>query len=313
MIAVLAISARAAPLLTLVGVGIVGLSGLWLVVSNAARRGTLVERGGIDIGPPQTAVARLDARLMRSRRGTDMAARLQSAGVERSVGHFYLMRVVIVVVAFFIAKLLFPLILALLVAVAAWWAGHFWLQRKLDRRGEEFVVQLPELARLLSNGASAGLSVPAALELAVREIDNPAKAELQTVLDEMSLGRSLDESLEALARRLPSREVAVLMSCIVIQQRAGGDTVHALRGLSETLENRRETGREVRTIMAGAVYTAYVVPFLGLGSLLMLNAINSDTLSRMTSTAVGIVVLIVAFVLYFIAFVAIRRATRVEL
>lgn len=307
-----AISPRAAPLLAFLGTGLVALAGIWLFVSNAARQGTIADRGAIDIAPPRGPIRALDARIMRSRRGAALAARLQSAGVEMSVGRFVLTRVAIALVVLFVADLLFPLVLALACAVAAWWAVRFWVQRRLDRRSVEFVGQLPDVARLLSNGAAAGLSVPAALELATREIDDPARAELRTVIDELTYGRSLEDALESLGERLPSREIAVLLNCIIIQQRAGGDSVHALRELSHTLDTRRETAREVRTLMSGAVYTSYIVPFLGLASLLLLNAINHNTLTRLTTTAAGIVVLVICLILYIIAFLAIRRVTRIE-
>jgi tight adherence protein B len=183
---------------------------------------------------------------------------------------------------------------------------------RLDKRGEEFIGQLPEVARLLSGGASAGLSIPAALELTAREIESPAREELQTVLHELSLGRPLEETLDRLRRRLPSREVAVLMNTLIVQQRAGGDAVSALRELAQTLDGRRETNREVRTLMAGAIYTAYIVPCLGVLALILLNTINSRTLERMTGTAIGIATLSVAGIIYTVAFIAIRRVTRIE-
>jgi tight adherence protein B len=64
--------------------------------------------------------------------------------------------------------------------------------------------------------------------------------------------------------------------------------------------------------MAGAVYTAYVVPCLGIFSLVLLNTINSRTLDQMTGTAAGIATLIVAGFIYVMAFIAIRRVTRIE-
>jgi tight adherence protein B len=307
-----AISPRAAPLLAFVGAGLVGLAGMWLFIASAARQGTIADRGAIDIGPPRGPMQRLDAWIVRNRHGAALAGRLQSAGIEMSVGRFLLMRVAITLVVLLVADLLVPLALALACAVAAWWAVRFRVQRRLDRRSLEFVGQLPELARLLSNGASAGLSVPAALDLAAREIDDPARAELRTVIDELTYGRSVEDALETLAARLPSREIAVLLNCIIIQQRSGGDTVHALRELSHTLDTRRETSREVRTLMSGAVYTSYVVPFLGLASLLLLNTVNHKTLTRLTTSALGIIVLVICVVIYGIAFLAIRRVTRIE-
>ena len=47
--------------------------------------------------------------------------------------------------------------------------------------------------------------------------------------------------------RLPSREVAVLVSTLLVSARSGGSLVTALRDIADTLEARKETRREVRT------------------------------------------------------------------
>jgi tight adherence protein B len=75
---------------------------------------------------------------------------------------------------------------------------------------------------------------------------------------------------------------------------------------------RRETLREVRTLMAGAVFTSYIVPLLGVGALVLLNTINSNTLPRMTSSPIGITALVLAAVLFTLGSLAIRRVTRIE-
>jgi tight adherence protein B len=312
MTAAIAIRGVAAAELLLVAAALIGLCGIWLLASSSARRSLLVERGGVDLRRRRGVFEALDARLMRTRRGADLAAKLRSAGTQLTPSRYLGALAAGMLGAFVVASLLFPTLLAVVAALVALWGGSAWLGRRLARRNEDFINQLPEVARLLSNGASAGLSMPAAVELAAREIDAPAREELQVVLDEVHFGRSLDEALENLARRLPSREIAVLMSTLIIQQRAGGDLVRALQDLSSTLDMRRETLREVRTLMAGAVFTSYIVPLLGVGALVMLNAINSRTLPRMTSTPIGIAALVVAGSMYVLGSLAIRRITRVE-
>lgn len=307
-----AISGIAAPLVLFVLVAAVGLTGFWLLVSSSARRSSLIERGGVEVRRRPRLDQRLNAWLARTGRGADLAARLQSAGVERSAAQFLLTVVGAAFAAFVIVGLLFPVLLAIASIPLAVWACFAWLDRRLERRKEGFVGQLPEIARLLSNGASAGLSIPSAIELCAREIEPPAKDELQTVIDELGLGRSLDDSLASLQHRLPSREISVLMTTLIIQQRVGGDAVKALQELSETLDTRRETLREVRTLMAGAVYTSYIVPLLGIGALLLLDALNAQTLHRMTTEPLGIAALATAAALYSLGWVAIRRTTRVE-
>ncbi len=310
--ATVSIHAVTAAEVLLIPVAMIGLYGVWLLATNSARRSLLVERGGVEVRGRRGLIQAIDARLARTQRGADLAGKLRSAGTQLTPTRFLGLLLGAMIGAFLVVGLLFPLLLAIVAAGLVLWAGAAWLGHRLSRRKEDFINQLPEVARLLSNGASAGLSMPAAVELTVREIDAPAREELQAVLDEMQLGRSLDDALEALARRLPSREIAVLMSTLIIQQRAGGDVVRALQDLSSTLDMRRETLREVRTLMAGAVFTSYVVPLLGVGALVMLNTINSHTLPRMTNSPIGISALVVAAVLFTLGSLAIRRVTRIE-
>ncbi len=295
------------------GAALVALLGLWLLISSSARRSLLVARGSVELQRRRRLDERLDARLARTRRGGDLAAKLRSAGNVFTVTQFLLLVVGSSLGVGVLVSLLFPPLLAVAAGALAGWGCFAWLRRRLDKRREQFVAQLPEVARLLSNGASAGLSMPAAIELAVREIDAPASEELQTVIDELTLGRSLDESLASLQRRLPSREIAVLLTTLIIQQRAGGDVVRALSELSNALDARRDTLREVRTLMAGSVFTSYIVPALGVVTLFLLNALNSHTLQRMTTQPVGIAALVTAAILYAIGSLAIRRTTRIEL
>jgi len=312
MSAAIAIHAVAGAEILLVVVALIGLYGVWLLASSSARRSLLVERGGIELRRRRGLAEALDARLLRTERGADLAGKLRSAGTQLTPSRYLGALAGGMLGVFVIASLVFPPLLAIVAAMMVLWGGSVWLGRRLARRNEDFINQLPEVARLLSNGASAGLSMPAAIEVAAREIDSPARDELQGVLDEVHFGRSLDEALDSLARRLPSREIAVLMSTLIIQQRAGGDLVRALQDLSSTLDMRRETLREVRTLMAGAVFTSYIVPLLGVGALLMLNSINANTLPRMTSSPLGIAALVVAGALYALGTLAIRRITRVE-
>jgi tight adherence protein B len=312
VIALAAIPPLTAAVALFVVVSLLGLWGIWLLLSSSARRSQLIQRGGIDVRRRPALHERLDARLARTRRGAVLAERLRSAGTELTPARFLGVVIGGAIGAFAIVSLLFPPLLGLVAAALAVYGSFVWLARRLDKRREQFVAQLPEVARLLSNGASAGLSIPAAIELTVREIDAPADAELQTVIDELTYGRSLADALGGLQRRLPSREVAVLMTTLIIQHRTGGDVVRALQELSTTLDARRETMREVRTVMAGAVITSYIVPLLGVGSLFLINAINPNTLTRMTTQPVGIAALVVAGLLYAVGWVAIRQTTRIE-
>ena len=141
---------------------------------------------------------------------------------------------------------------------------------------------------------------------------DPGGEELRRVVEELRLGQSIEGALDNLSARLPSREVSVLMTTIVIQQRAGGDTVRALSELAATLDARKDLRREVTTLLSGVVFTSYVVAGVGAGTILLLNFMSPGVTKEMTGSPIGIAGIVVAGALWSLAFVLIRRTTRID-
>jgi tight adherence protein B len=301
-------------LLLLVGVLAVALAGIATYVSGAARRAELASRGAARDDEAVLGRVRrgLDRRLRRSRHGQRLGVWLSSAGTRIAAADFLLGATAIALMLWLAFRFLFSGPVAFLFAVGITaGAARFYVERLRSKRSEAFVAQLPDLARVLANGASAGLSLPAAVQLAARELPEPAAAEMRVVVQELRVGQPIEDALEALRDRLPSRELGVLMTTLVIQQRAGGDTVRALNELGSALEARKEVLREVRTVLSGAVFTSYVVAGIGIAGIVLLNLLSPGVMRELTSTLPGIATLIVAGVLWAIAYVLIRRATRV--
>ena len=125
--------------------------------------------------------------------------------------------------------------------------------------------------------------------------------------------RDRDIAFERLRDRVPGRDLGVLVSTLVISHRSGGSLITALRDLSTTLENRKETTREVRTLVAEASYTGYMVAGMGVVLMAVLMLINDQVLYEMTSSIVGQVVLVITGGAYLLGLFIINRLTRVKL
>lgn len=187
-----------------------------------------------------------------------------------------------------------------------------YLRRQRDRRKEEFIAQMPELARTLSNASSAGLSIRTAISMAADDLDEPARTELQTVSDELNLGVPIDTAMSNLEHRLPSRELAILVSTLVVSSRTGGAIVSSLRDISDTLETRKEVRREIRTTYAQIVATSYSVLGVGGFSLVFLEMLNSGTVDAMLRNPIGQAALVFAALVYSGCILIVRRSTKVE-
>jgi tight adherence protein B len=295
--------------------GVFGMLGLWQLLAGTSRRAELAARGratGMD-GGGRSLIRALDVRLRRTKSGQRLASWLMGAGVKFTPVELIGLMLAGGLGGLVVLSFLFTPVIAFFAAVIGTvMITRGLIERRRGNRRDAFVAQLPEVARMLSNGASAGLSMQQAVRMASRELADPAGAELKRVVEETQVGRPIEDALEALRERLPSREVAVLMTTIAIQQRAGGDTVRALGELAATLEARKDLRREIKTLLSGVVFTSYVVAGIGGATILMINAISPGVTQEMTGSALGLTGLIVALILWTIAFVLVRRTTKID-
>ncbi|MDP8967010.1 MAG: type II secretion system F family protein [Actinomycetota bacterium] len=300
-------------LLGLFAVLLVALAGMWLVVSGGLQQARLGERTAVSAVDSRTPLRlRLDDALRSTRRGAQLSTSLSSAGVTLRPIDFVAAALGVGILTALLVSFLFPLWLSIIAGAIAVRSTGAWVDWQREKRKQAFVAQLPQIARILSNGAGAGLSLAGALALAARELDEPARSELGRALEEMHLGEPLSEAMLKLEQRLPSRELGVLVTTLVIQQRLGGDVVRALQDMAETLDSRSDLIREIRTVVSGTVFTAWLVAGLGVGSLLMVNTLNPGVLDKMASDPIGIAALAVSGLLYGLAFVLVRRTVRID-
>ena len=302
----------AAAVLALV-LGVWGVHAWW---GGRADRAALVERlageSDDDSRPRQAAFAGLDRRVRKYAWGKRLAGRLAATGTNLTPGQFTAAVAGVVIGAWIVAASLLAPFFGPIAAILAGWTGFSFLEWRRRVRNERFITQLPELARVLANATQAGLALRTAVSMAAEELEAPAGEELKQVADAMAMGHSVEDALGELQQRLPSRELIVLVSTLVLSSRAGGSVVESLRNLTVTLEERKETRREVRTQMSQVTVTAYAVPVIGIGSLLLLNRIMPGSLSAMTGSTIGRICVLVSLALYVIGFALIRRMSRID-
>jgi tight adherence protein B len=308
------VSSDSTALLLTAGTLVVATAGAWDLLAAGASREELRERATGRRAEPR--LARLDARLgaafERTAPGRRLQLRLDGAALPVRALHAALIALAGALAGYLLAGLLVGRLASVVAGALVVVGLSMWLERKREARRDEFMGQLPELARILSNGASAGLSMVSAYGVAVQELDDPARTELRIALEEIRIGQSFEGAMASLGERMPSRELAVLVSTLAIQQRSGGDLVRALSDMATTLEARRETQREVKTLMAGATATSYVVMVIGAAALFLSDLIRPGTLDKVASSPIGLLALFVAGVLFVVGYVLIKRITRID-
>ncbi|MDQ0992792.1 type II secretion system F family protein [Streptomyces sp. V3I7] len=295
---------------------VLAVAGLHTYAAGRAQRAALVDRltraGEVPVTGRRRHFSDLDRRLRRTRFGRHLELRLAATGLDITPGEFTAGMLAVVAALWLIGQAALAPFFGPLAGLLGIWAAFQFLNWRRDKRIERFINQLPELARILANATHAGLALRTAIGMAAEELEAPAGEELAKVADQLAIGHSMDDALGELAERLPSRELVVLVTTLVLSHKAGGQVVGALRNLTETLEERKETRREIRTQLSQVTMTSYAVPVMGVGALFLMDGVKQGALERMTGSAIGQACVITAFALYVVGFVLIRRLSRID-
>ncbi|MFC9585992.1 type II secretion system F family protein [Streptomyces yangpuensis] len=295
---------------------VLAVVGLHAYAAGRAQHAALVERLSASGAPaPHGRVRRfrkIDRRLRTTRFGRRIEQKLATTGLDLTPGEFFVYMLGSIAGVWLIASSLLAPFFGPVAGLIGVWAANAFLAWQRARRTERFINQLPDLARILANATQAGLALRTAIGIAAEELEAPAGEELARVADRLAVGHSIEESLGELTERLPSRELVVLVSTLVLSARAGGAIVDSLRNLTVTLEQRKETRREIRTQLSQVTVTAYLVPAIGLGSLLLVDMMMPGALDRMTGAFFGQTAVLVALGLFALGFVLIRRLSKID-
>jgi tight adherence protein B len=295
---------------------VLAVTGVHAYAAGRAQRQALVDRLSSAGRLPPTGRRRhfpgLDRRVRRTRLGRKLELRLAATGLDVTPGEFVAAMLATVAGLWLIGQATLAPFFGPIAGLLGVWAALQFLNWQRQKRIERFINQLPELARILANATQAGLALRTAIGMAAEELEAPAGEELAKVADQLAVGAAMDDALGELAERLPSRELVVLVTTLVLSNRAGGQVVSALRNLTETLEERKETRREIRTQLSQVTMTSYAVPVMGIGSLFLMNGVKDGALDRMTGSPVGQACVIIAFALYAVGFILIRRMSRID-
>lgn len=137
-------------------------------------------------------------------------------------------------------------------------AAKTWLTFEQGKRKAAMEAQMPMLLSALRSQMHAGVTVQAALMGAADDLPSPLGDEVRTVKRDVNVSIPLDQALEALAERVPSRQMQFLVASIGIAVKSGADMVPQLITIEEIAQQRARIEGKIKSAIALAKPTAYL-------------------------------------------------------
>jgi tight adherence protein B len=181
------------------------------------------------------------------------------------------------------------------------------VKRRVERQRRLFADQLPDNLQVLASALRAGHSLVGALSVVVEDCPEPSRGEFRRVIADEQLGVSLEDAFGVVAHRMANRDLDQVALVAALQQETGGNTAEVLDSVTETIRERFELRRLVKTLTTQGRMSRWVVSFLPVGLLVLITAINPAYMAPLYTHPLGRVLLLVAGLMVVAGSLVIRR------
>lgn len=205
----------------------------------------------------------------------------------------------------------------MLISVAMGIAGiaipYLYLIVKKRKRLEEFEGQLPEALDMIVNALKAGFSFDSSLRMVVQEIPDPLGLEMAITYEEQNLGIELSEALNNLKMRVPSDDLEIFLTALLIHKKTGGNLAEVLNKTAKTIRDRLRLKREVKTKTVHGRFSGMVLILLPIIMAIAIYLLNPDYVMVLIKEKMGNYLLIAAILMQIIGIFVIRKIVNIRL
>jgi tight adherence protein B len=181
-----------------------------------------------------------------------------------------------------------------------------------QRRLERFNLQLVDSLVNMSNALKAGFSLQQAIELVVKEGQNPISQEFGMYLHQMRVGLPMEEALASLQKRVGSADLNLMVSAFETARQTGGNLTEVFEKIAHTIRERLRIELRIKTLTAQGRLQGIIVGAMPL--LLGVAMFFLDPVMMMTflHSAFGLAMLAGVIILEFLGALMIRKIIRID-
>jgi len=204
------------------------------------------------------------------------------------------------------------LLVALVLAAVGVFLPTIYVRSRQSRRLRAFNAQLPDVLDHLQGSLRSGYGLLQAVEWVSHQLPNPVGMEFDRVLREVQLGRGLLEALENMVRRIPSDDLALIVTAIKIQYEVGGSLAEILEVVAHTIRERVRIQREIQVLTSQQRMSGYVLMVLPIGLGIFMMIVNPSYMMQLFTPGPTLCIPIGTVIMMILGFFIMRRIVVIE-
>lgn len=201
-------------------------------------------------------------------------------------------------------------ITAPLVIGAFLYAPQFRIRQEQRKAEKEFMNTFPDTIDMIVRMLRAGLPITAAIQSIGQEAPPPVSAVFSMLSEQIAIGIPLNEALDAVGGRIGLPDFRFFAVAVSLQYATGGNLASTLDTLADIMRKRRSVRLKTQSATAEVRLSAYVLGALPPFVVCVLLVLNPAYLAPLVKDPRGHVIVAMALLNLFIAFLSMRQMMR---
>ena len=209
---------------------------------------------------------------------------------------------------------LFPFrILKVMFAIGCAAIPIFYVRMKRQRRMRQIEELLPDAIDLFTRAMRAGHNIHSGLQVLADETPEPLGGEFKKLVEDLTLGSTVTESLHSLGDRVPLLDLRFFSTGVILQRETGANIVTVMENLSAVIRERLQLRARLRAHTAQQRFSAALLCGLPVVTGVAFYFLRYEYISILWLTESGSRFLIYGIISEIVGILVIRRVAMVRL
>lgn len=187
------------------------------------------------------------------------------------------------------------------------------VKARQTKRLNQFEEQLPDALDMLVNALRAGYSLQAAMEFVGNESAAPLGPEFARFYDEQRLGVEMRTALLRLQDRVPTYDMKMLVTALLIQRETGGNLAEVLGNISMLMRERVAFRGQVDTLTAEPKMSAKILSGLPVAVFVLVYTSSPEFIEPLLTTPTGNGLLAYAIASVVVGYFVLMRLAKIDI
>lgn len=201
----------------------------------------------------------------------------------------------------------------LLAPIVAYLVPYRHCTSRIGKRNRKFLDQFPDALDMIVRSVKSGFPLSVALQMLAENTENPVKEEFRMVVDDIALGRSLQQALQRLSLRINQPDIRFFVVVLSVQQETGGNLAEIIGNLSSIIRKRKQLRHKIHAMTSEGRATAWVLGSLPVFVFCAVYLVQPDYLTALWTDPLGITLFATAIGLVVVCAVVVKQMINVDI